>query len=96
MKDRSPRQEEPAEECDGGEPCGDRMIEEQGGGNGACEGSEVRGNVVDRGDEPLVYDVGDSDEETARKRHGQKQTHHRRSVKQSDEAAGFQLTRYVL
>ena len=52
------------------------MIEQHGGGNGASESGEIRGNVVDRGDEPLVHDVGDSYEETAREGHGQKQTHH--------------------
>ena len=65
------------------------MIEQRGYSDGASEGGEVRCNVVDRGDESSVHDVGDSDEKTARERHGQKETHHGRilagtaSVKQA-------------
>lgn len=67
------------------------MIEQQGGGDSASKGGEVRCNVVNRSDEPLIDDVGDGDKETTRECHGQQETYHGRilaeaaSVQQSSE-----------
>ncbi len=53
------------------------MVEQQGCPYSTSEGREIRHDVVDRGDESLIHDMGDSNEETARKGHGQEEAHHR-------------------
>jgi hypothetical protein len=88
IEDRAPRKDEPAQDGDGGKCRGNRVSQQQGGGDGAAEGDEVRGNVVDGGDEPLVEDVGDSNEETAREGHGQENAHHGRSLAQACARSG--------
>ena len=40
------------------------MTKQYGGPDGTPEGSEIRGDVVDGGDESLVDDMGDSYEDT--------------------------------
>ena len=66
IEDRTPREDEPAQDGDGGEHRGNRVTEKRGSSDGASEGGEVRCDVVDRGDKSLVHDVGDGNEETAR------------------------------
>jgi hypothetical protein len=52
------------------------VTEQRGGSDGTSEGGEVRCDVIGRGDESSVHDVGDRNEETAREGHGQEETHH--------------------
>ena len=47
------------------------MTKEHGGGDSASEGGEVRQDVVERGNESLVQDMGDRYHDTACERHGQ-------------------------
>lgn len=47
------------------------MTKEHGGGNGASESREIRHDVVERSNESLVQDMGDSYHDTACERHGQ-------------------------
>jgi hypothetical protein len=56
------------------------VTEQQRGSHGAAERGEIRYNVVDRSDKPLLQDVGDSNEETACEGDGQENTHHGRSL----------------
>ncbi len=56
------------------------MTKQNGGPNGTPEGSEIRRDVVDGGDESLVHDMGDSYEDTACECRGQKKAHHGRSL----------------
>jgi hypothetical protein len=56
------------------------VTKECGGGDGTSERCEVRHDIVDRGNESLVHDMGDSNEEATREGHGQEQAHHGRSL----------------
>ena len=56
------------------------MTKEYGGPDGTPEGSEIRRDVVDGGDESLVYDMGDCYEKATREGHGQEEAHHGRSL----------------
>src|SRR5205823_12307264 len=58
---------------------------QHGGGDGTSEGGEIRANVVHRGNESLVHDMGDSYEDTARERHGQEEAHHGRSLPEAPQ-----------
>jgi hypothetical protein len=80
IEDRPLREDEPAHDGDSGEHCGNQMTEQGGGGDSASEGGDVRCDVIDRSDKSLVYDVGDSNEESASECHGQEETHHGRSL----------------
>jgi hypothetical protein len=79
-EDRSPREDEPADDGDGGEDSRNQVTEQRGGCNGASEGSEVRDDVVDGRDKALIDDVRDGDEHAAGEGHGQENAHHRRSL----------------
>jgi hypothetical protein len=46
------------------------VTEQYGGPYGTSEGREIRHDVVDRGDESPIHDMGDSYEDTAREGHG--------------------------
>ena len=59
---------------------GDRVTKQYGGGDGTSEGGEIRRDVVDRGNESLVHELGDSYEDTTREGHGQEEAHHGRSL----------------
>ena len=52
------------------------MAEQPRGSDGGCECHEVGHHVIDRRDELLVGDMGDGDEETARKGDGEEQSDH--------------------
>ena len=56
------------------------MTKQNGGPDRTPEGSEIRRDVVDGGDESLVHDMGDSYEDTTREGRGQQKTHHGRSL----------------
>jgi hypothetical protein len=56
------------------------VTEQYGGPYGTPEGSEIRPDVVDGGDESLVHDMGDSYEQTTREGDRQEKTHHSRSL----------------
>ena len=70
IEDRPPREDEPAHYGGAGQDRGDRVTKEYGDGDGTSEGGEIRHDVVDRGNELLVHDMGDSDEDTTRERRG--------------------------
>jgi hypothetical protein len=52
------------------------MTEQQGGPDSTSEGREIRHDVVNGGNEPLVQDMGDGNDDTARECHSQEETHH--------------------
>jgi hypothetical protein len=56
------------------------VTKQNGGPDGTPEGSEIRRDVVDGGDESLVHDMGDSYEDTTRKGRRQEKAHHGRSL----------------
>jgi hypothetical protein len=45
------------------------VTKQYGGGDGTSEGGEICRDVVDRGNESLVHDMGDSYEDTTREGH---------------------------
>jgi len=66
IKERSPCENEPAQDSHTGQDCGDWVTEQNGGSDGTPEGSEIRHDVVDGSDESLVHDMGDSYDNTTR------------------------------
>jgi len=78
IEERSPCEDEPARDGYAGQDRGNGVTEQYGGPYGTCEGGEIRHDVVDGGDESLVHDMGDSDDDTAREGHGQEEGHHRK------------------
>lgn len=60
IEGRSPSEDEPAHDGDAGQDRGDRVTKQHGGGDGTSERGEIRHDVVDRSDESLVDDMGDS------------------------------------
>src|SRR5205807_2263326 len=85
IEDRSPREDEPTNDRNAGQGRGDQVTEQNGGGDSTSEGGEIRGDVVDGGDESLVHDVGDSDDDATRKGHGQEEAHHGRSLAEAQQ-----------
>jgi len=61
------------------------VTKQYGSPDGTSEGSEIRHDVVDGGDESLIHDMGDSYEDTAREGHGQEDAHHGRSLAQTSQ-----------
>jgi len=80
IEERSPCENEPAKDGHAGQDRGDWVTKQDGGPDGTPEGSEIRRDVVDGGNESLVHDMGDSYEDSARKGRGQEKTHHGRSL----------------
>lgn len=80
MQDSSPREDEPTHDGDSSQNRRDRVIKQHGGGDRTSEGSEICHDVIDRGHESLVHDMGYSDEDATGKRHGQEDTDHGRSL----------------
>jgi hypothetical protein len=80
IEERSPCKNEPAQNGHAGQDRGDRATKQNGGPDGTPEGSEIRSDVVDGGDESLVHDMGDSYEDTTRKGRRQEKAHHGRSL----------------
>lgn len=80
IEDRSPCENEPAQNGHAGEDRGDRVTKQYGGPDGTPERSEIRRNVVDGGDESPVDDMGASYEDTTREGRGQEETNHDRSL----------------
>lgn len=76
----TPCENEPAEDGHAGQDRGYWVAKQYGGPDGTSEGGEIRHDVIDGGDEPLVHDMGDSYEETTREGHGQEEAHHSRSL----------------
>jgi hypothetical protein len=62
IEDRPPREGEPTQDRDAGQQGRNQVTEQRGRRDGTSKGREVRGDVVGRGDESLVGDVGDRDE----------------------------------
>jgi len=56
------------------------VTKQYGGPDGTPEGSEIRRDVIDGGDESPVDDMGASYEDTTREGHGQEEAHHDRSL----------------
>ena len=56
------------------------MTKEYGGGDGTSEGGEIRRDVVHRGNESLVHDMGHRYEDTTSEGHRQQEAHHDRSL----------------
>jgi hypothetical protein len=61
------------------------MTEQQGGPDSTSEGREIRNHVVDGGDEPLVRNMGDGNDDTARECHSQEKTHHNQESAQNPQ-----------
>jgi hypothetical protein len=80
IEERSPCENEPAENGHTGQNRRDWVTKQNGGPDGTPEGSEIRRDVVDGGDESLVHDVGDSYEDTTSKGRRQEKTDHGRSL----------------
>ena len=80
IEDRSPGEDEPTHDGDTGQDRRSRVTEQYRGCDRTSEGGEVRHDVVDRGNESLVHDMGDSDHDTTCEGHGQKKAHHGRSL----------------
>ncbi|MBV8462260.1 MAG: hypothetical protein JO368_03130 [Acidimicrobiales bacterium] len=55
------------------------MTKQYGSADGTSERGQIRQNVVYRGDEPVVDDVRDSNEDTTGKGHREEDAHHKRS-----------------
>jgi hypothetical protein len=85
IEDRAPSEDEPAHDRDAGQDRGDRVTKQYGGGDGTSEGGEIRRNVVDRGNESLVQDMGDSYDNTTRESHGQEEAHHGGSLAEAPQ-----------
>jgi hypothetical protein len=76
IEDRSPGENEPAHDGYPGQNRRNRVTEQEGGPYCTSEGSEIRDDIVDGGDEPLINDMGDGNDDTTRKSHGQEDAHH--------------------
>jgi hypothetical protein len=87
IDDCSPCEDEPAHDGDAGQDRRDRVTKKYGGGDGTSKGGEIRRDVVDRGNESLVDDMCDSDEDTTREGHGQEQAHHGCILSETFEAS---------
>lgn len=74
----SPRQHQPAADGECREHRGKPVAEQGRGSNGTGEGRQVRRNVVDRGDEAPVDDMGDGYHEPAGEGDREQRSHHER------------------
>jgi len=77
IEERSAGEHHPAQNSDGGERRRKRVAEQRGGTDCAAEGCKIRDDVVDRGDESPIDDVGDGDEDAASERDRQESIDHR-------------------
>lgn len=67
IADRPPGEDEPTEGGDAGEHRGNRVTKHGGDRDGAAECNEVRHDVVERGNESLIHDMGHSYQDTTGK-----------------------------
>ena len=94
IEERSPRENEPTQDGHTGQDRGDWVTKQNGGPDGTPEGRQIRRDVVGGGDESLVHDMGDSDEDTAREGRGQQKSHHGRSLAETPPLSAISAERH--